>query len=99
MELRDSEHRKIVGYDSGVITAENDWKLAAGTLFGYAPGVRYLYWEVSKATHYACMCHQKHEPAVCFARMEAKTQRTGQATLARSWLAHSFISGGIPALT
>jgi len=38
---------KISEYNSTVLSAAPEWKLATSTLFGFGPGARYLYWEVA----------------------------------------------------
>ncbi|ELR22161.1 Mannosyl-glycoprotein endo-beta-N-acetylglucosamidase, partial [Acanthamoeba castellanii str. Neff] len=45
VELRDGDHKPLMSFDSTVLTAVPEWRLVSSTLFGFGPGVRYLYWE------------------------------------------------------
>lgn len=55
VELRDGDHKPLMSFDSTVLTAVPEWRLVSSTLFGFGPGVRYLYWEVRTLGSLPCL--------------------------------------------
>ncbi|WP_257293046.1 cadherin domain-containing protein, partial [Endozoicomonas sp. ONNA1] len=45
VELRDASHNVIASYDTGTLTANDNWQEAANTFSNYGAGVRYVYFE------------------------------------------------------